>query len=82
MTLLQLFNSSKKNFFLVFINFFLYIKISKDLSAKQYQDNKERLKRACERYKSLSAEQKDKKQQYGCERYKNLSKNEKQKLVG
>ena len=40
--------------------------MSKTLSAKYYQDNKERLQ------KQLLKE-KGKKQQYGCERYKNLS---------
>ena len=29
-------------------------------------------KKACERYHSLSKEEKEKKWQYGCERYKNL----------
>ena len=38
-------------------------------------------KKACERYKNLSKEEKEKKRQYGCERYKNLSEDEKQKLV-
>ena len=52
------------------------------LSAKYYQENKEKLhKKACERYQNLSKEEKEKKQQYGCERYKNLPENEKQKLV-
>ena len=54
------------------------IKISKILSAKYYQENKERLqKKALERYQNLSREEKEKKWQYvrGC--YKNLSKDEK-----
>ena len=56
--------------------------MSKNLSAKYYQENKERLqKKARERYQNLSKEEKEKKQQYGCERYKNLSEDEKQKLV-
>ena len=46
--------------------------MSKDSSAKQYQENKERLQ------KKLV---KNKKRQYGHERYKNLSEYEKQKLV-
>ena len=47
--------------------------MSKDSLAKDYQDNKERLqKKACERYQSLSKEEKEKKQQYGHEWYKNL----------
>ena len=47
------------NFFIYF--FFTYIKISKDLSAKYYQDNKQRLqKNAPEKYQSLSKEEKEK----------------------
>ena len=54
----------------------------KNLSAKYYQENKERLqKKARERHRNLSKEEKEKKQQYGCERYTNLSEEEKQKLV-
>ena len=38
---------------------FTYIEISKDSSAKYYQNNKERLqKKACERYQSLTKEKK------------------------
>ena len=43
--------------------------MSKHLSAKYYQENKERPKKACERW------------QYGLESYKNLPEDEKQKLV-
>ena len=48
--------------------------MSKTLSAKCYQENKERLqkKQTRERYQNLFAEEKEKKQQYGCEHYKNL----------
>ena len=54
----------------------------KNLSAKYYQENKERLqKKAREGYQNLSKEEKEKKQQYGRELYKNLSEDEKQKLV-
>ena len=54
----------------------------KNLSAKYYQENKERLQeKARERYQNLSKEEKEKKRQYGRERYKNLSEDEKQKLV-
>ena len=57
--------------------------MSKYLSAKYYQDNKERLqKKSCEKYQSLSKEEKDKKGEHGGERYKNLSEYEKQYLVG
>ena len=39
---------------------FTYIKWSKDSSVKHYQDNNERLKEgACERYQSLSQEEKN-----------------------
>ena len=54
----------------------------KKLSAKYYQEKKERLQnKACERYQNLSKKEKEKKRQYSRERYKNLSENEKQKLV-
>ena len=48
--------------------------MSKDSSAKYYQDNKERLQ-------VFLKKKKKKKQQYGHERYKNLPKDEKQKLI-
>ena len=52
----------------------------KDSSAKYYQNNKERLqKKACERYQSLSKEEKESNQQYGCEGYKNVPEDEQQK---
>ena len=54
----------------------------KNLSAKYYQENKERFrKKARERYQNLSKEEKEKKRQYDCERYKSLLENGKQKLV-
>ena len=54
------------------------MKISKTLSAKYYEENKERLqKKARERYQNLSRDEKEKKQQYVRECYKNLSKDEK-----
>ena len=44
------------------MNFFTYIKRSKDSSANYYQNNKERLlKKARERYQRLSKEEKEKK---------------------
>ena len=47
--------------------------MSKNLLAKYYQENKERLqKKACERYPNFSKEEKEKKQQYSREHYKNL----------
>ena len=60
-------------FFILFyrfslILFFIYIKISKTLSDKYYQENTERLqKKACEKYQNLS---KEKERQYGSESYK------------
>ena len=60
----------------------MYIKLSKNLSAKYCQDHKERPpKKACQKYQNLSKEEKEKKQQYGLERYKNTPEDEKQKLV-
>ena len=57
--------------------------MSKILSAKYYQENKERLtKKAHKRYQNLcKKEKKEKKQQYGRKCNENLSKDEKQKLV-
>ena len=56
--------------------------MSKNLSAKCYQENKERLqKKTRERYQNLSKEEKEKKRQYGRERCKNLPEDEKNKLV-
>ena len=56
--------------------------MSKNLSAKYDQENKERLqKKARERYQNFCKEEKEKKRQYGCERYKNLLEEEKQKRV-
>ena len=58
-----------------------HIKMSKDSSAKYYQDKKERLeKKAHERYKSLSKEEKEKKQVYDNKQYKNLPKDKKHRL--
>ena len=52
--------------------------MSKNLSAKYCQENKQRQqKKARERYQNLSKEENEKKQQYGRELYKNLSENEK-----
>ena len=56
--------------------------MSKKLSAKYYQENKERLqKKLVKDIKMFLKKKKKKKQQYGRERYKNLSEDEKQKLV-
>ena len=46
----------------------MYFTMSKNLSAKYYQENKGILqKKTCKRYKNLSKEEKEKKQQYGHE---------------
>ena len=53
--------------------------MSENLSAKYYQENKERLqKKACERYQSLSKEEKEKKSDNMAV---NLAENEVNKLV-
>ena len=72
-------NYVNHNFFIIFFKtfFFTYKKMSKNLSAKYYQENKE-IKIG---YPNRSKEGKEKKQQYGCERYKNISDDEKQKLA-
>ena len=55
--------------------------MSKNLSAKYYQENKERLQnKACGRYQNRSTEEKERKQQSGRERYKNFSEDEKNEL--
>ena len=55
--------------------------MSKNLSAKFYQENKERpQKNVREKYQNLSKEEKENKRQYCRGRYKNLSGYEKQKL--
>ena len=57
--------------------------MSENLSAKYYQENKERLqKKACERYQSLSKEEKEKKSDnMAVNLAKNLAENEVNKLV-
>ena len=56
--------------------------MSKCLSAKYYQENKEMLqKNTLERYQKLYNEEKEKKRQYRCERCNNLPEYERQKLV-
>ena len=54
---------NKLNFYINFFIYFLtYMKMSKESSAKYYEDNKEKLqKKALERYQSLSKEEKEKK---------------------
>ena len=56
--------------------------MSKNVSAKYYQENKEKLqKKVVKDIKVFLKKKKKKKRQYGCEHYKNLSENEKNKLV-
>ena len=62
---------SSYNFFNIV--FFTYMKMSKDLLAEYYQNNKERLeKKVPERYQSVSRNEKETKRQYGCKWCKNL----------
>ena len=66
----------------MYINAYIVFDIYKTLSAKYYQENKERLqKKAREVYQNLSKDEKEKKWEYGCERFKNLSENEQLKFV-
>ena len=75
-------NSLKPFFSIIFYITFLYIKISKNSSAKFYQKSKRKLQKvAHERYQDLSEQDKNKKRQYGCERYKNLTEDKKQRIV-
>ena len=56
--------------------------MSKTLSAKYYQENKERLqKKLVKNIKIFLKKKKKKQQQYGCERYKNVLEDEKQKFI-
>ena len=62
----------------------IYIKMSKNLSAKYYQENKERLQKKKKKKKknqNFSIEEKAKKRQNGRECYKNLLEEQKRKLV-
>ena len=55
--------------------------MSRTLSAKYYQENKERVqKKACERHQILSKQEKEEKQQYGHECYKHLSEDEENRV--
>ena len=71
-----LFKKYKKADQNVFLNFFLYIKMTN----KYYQKKKEKLqKEARQRQQNLSDEEKNKRCQYARERYRNLSEEEKEK---
>ena len=67
----------------------MYMKMYKNLSAKYYQENKERLHTHTHTKKETDVKdikiflrkKKKKKQQYGCESYKNLCEYENNKLV-
>ena len=52
-------------FCIFFFHIYIYIYMCKNLSAKYYQENKERLhKKASERHQNRSTEEKEKRQQY------------------
>ena len=73
----DIFKSSNKS---ILKSFPISIKMSKNLSAKYFEEDKERLqKKASARYPNLSKEEKEKSERYkyGRDRYKNLSKDEK-----
>ena len=56
--------------------------MSKNLSARYYQENKERLQRkACKDIKIFLKKKKKKNQEYDSKRYKNLSEDEKNCLI-
>ena len=56
--------------------------MSKNLSAKYYQDNKERLqKKFVKDIKIIPKKKKKKKVKYNCERYKNLSEEENKSML-
>ena len=55
--------------------------MSKHLSAKYYQENKERLWKKLAKNTKIILKKKKKKQHYGHERYKNISEDEKQSLL-
>ena len=48
----------------------------------RYKKPKKASRKACESYKDLFEEEKNKKQEYGCNCYKYLPEHEKQKLIG
>ena len=68
---------SSNNFFIIFF-FAKYLKIHQLNIIKII---KKGYKKACERYQSLSKEEKEKKQQYGPERYKIYQKLRKKSLL-
>ena len=74
---------NKSTFYKFFYKFFRYVKMSKNLWAKDYQGNNERLlKKSSPKILKSFYKRKRKKQQYGCECYNILSENEKYELVG
>ena len=78
------FKSLTESIFLIncFVIFFIYIKISKKLSRKYHQENKERpQKKLAKNIKIFLKNKKKKKPQYGHERYKNLSKDNDKSLL-
>ena len=67
----------KHQFFsqILFTNFFfIYIKLSRESSARHYEKNNEKIQeKSRERYQNITEQEENKKRQYGRERYKNLS---------
>ena len=55
--------------------------MSKNLSAKYYQENKDYKRKLARDFSKEGRKETKKKRQYGRERYKNLSENKKNKLV-
>ena len=80
-------SSNKSTLFKFFDNFFykcffICTKMSKTLSAKYYQENKERIpEKLVKDIKIFIKKKKKKKQQYDGEHYKNVLEDEKQKLA-
>ena len=68
-------------FLFIYLFILIYMKMSNNLSAKFYQQNKKILqKKAFKKYQNLSKYEKNKRQ-YGRERYKILSEDEEQNLL-
>ena len=83
-------------FFLLYKNFLLYIKMSKRADLTYYQRNQDVIlnkakgyyendkgrwwEQARDKYRNLSEEEKNKKREYGRNRYRNMSEEKKQRL--
>ena len=80
----DIFKSSNKSiFYKFFYNFFFrYIKMSRNISAIHYQENKQKLhKKLITDINFFLRKKKKKKWQYGRDHYKNLSEDQNQKLL-